>query len=269
MEFIDERLQIHTRIEEIAIQRVAEKLRTEDFFVKLADRGKLLPFEVLCRIGAVLRSGRGGIGVNRSCRRAFSIRKSPRAPSVLDGFYAFVIRNTGFDQIAVLVKIDVALAGLAVAVKKMPHKASAFFAVYPLTLIYLVHAGDSSFTLAADAVTVLPVVKPLAVVAVFYKYLAGIKSIRTGFAVHDHPANTASFVVLPFAVVDISVRPSVNSLAVPASVLPPTFIFVAVLIDPFAVAVTFAVLKAALIYRAVGIAVFSFGHLIVLPFAVK
>ena len=47
--------------------------------MKLADRGKLLPFEVLCRIGAVLRSGRGGIGVNRSCRRAFSIRKSLRA----------------------------------------------------------------------------------------------------------------------------------------------------------------------------------------------
>ena len=209
--------------------------------MKLADRGKLLPFEVLCRIGAVLRSGRGGIGVNRSCRRAFSIRKSPRAPSVLDGFYAFVIRNTGFDQIAVLVKIDVALAGLAVAVKKMPHKASAFFAVYPFALEHLIHFFPAEIPLDTDAVTVLFTVEPIAVVGVFH-----ICFTARGFAVLDELAPAAAFAVLPITLIGVAVCPGVCSVTVAFAIHPVTVKDIAICPDVFSAPVLFSVNEIAL-----------------------
>ena len=146
----------------------------------------------------------------------------------------------------------------------MPHKASAFFAVYPLTLIYLVHAGDGSFTLAADAVTVLPVVKPLAVVGVFH-----ICFTARGFAVLDELAPAAAFAVLPITLIGVAVCPGVGSAAVLFTVVPLSFIFFAVRENLLAVALLLAVLKAAVIYFSVREGVFSFGHLIVLPFAVK
>ena len=113
-EFIDERIKIHTRIYDIAILRIAEKLRMEKLFVKLVDRGKLLPFEVVCRsIGAVRAALRfcGNTAVLRGtlnvrCRfRAVGGRRSCggrslrggcvvlRAPRVIGGLYAIVVRN--------------------------------------------------------------------------------------------------------------------------------------------------------------------------------